>query len=537
MQGNNQRNPRDIFFGLDNRERLLKGALTFSKAITRTMGPRSGIVIMDRMAGMLATKDGVTVARELTLKDPVENMGCSVLKEACINVNDEAGDGTTTTACLSTAILKEGHSLVVAGFEPMEMVKGLNQGAELVKEYLYSISADVDNKKSLQRVAMISSNHDKEIADTISEACLAVGKNGTVVIEDGQGLGLELDLKDGMEIDRGAVSTHFLDQQVTREISNPLVAVIPKVLTTASDVISMLEVSSQWPDNDLLVICMGIEGEALKTMLVNHTKAIVKSCGVKAHGFGHRQRDYLEDIAVFGGADVVDTTMGYDLSDFQAEWFGTFKKAYISDKKSVFMPIEEVDESLQDRVVALKSELDNCKHEYDRDKLQERIAKLQGGFAIVRVGGHSEQGIKERRARIEDTLGAVQSALREGVVPGGGTAYYSASDLLNAYAQKFEGPTKQGMMLLVRALRAPMFQLAKNSETVGEVVALRINQARDLEDDEDVRDWIGWDAITNEVRDLASGKMVIDPLTVSVSALMNSVSVSGLLLTCEASIV
>ena len=533
MQGN----PRDIFFGLENRKRLLKGAMIFSKTITRTMGPKSGIVIMDRMAGLLATKDGVTVAREITLKDPVMNMGCQVLREACINVNDEAGDGTTTTACLATAILMEGHSLVVAGFEPMEMVRGLNKGAEFVREYLYSISADVDNKKSLQRVAMISSNHDKEIADTISEACLAVGKNGTVVIEDGHGLGLELDLTDGMEIDRGAVSSHFLDGLITREINNPLVAVIPKVLTRVSDVTSMLEVSSQWPDNDLLVICMGIEGEALKTMLVNHTKAIVKSCGVKAHGFGHRQTAYLEDMAVFSGSDIIDTTMGYDLSDFQAEWFGTFKKAYISDKKSVFMPIEEVGDQLQNRVLALKAELGGCKSEYDTDKLQERIAKLQGGFAVVRVGGYSEQGIKERRARIEDTLGAVQSALREGVVPGGGTAYYSASDLLNEYAQQFEGDTKQGLLILVRALKAPLFQLSINSGTVGEVVALRISQARELEEDEDVRDWIGWDALTNEIRDLASGQMIIDPLTVSVSALMNSVSVSGVLLTCEASIV
>lgn len=532
-----QRNPKDIYFGLENREKLLKGAITFAKTITKTMGPRSGIVIMNRMAGLLATKDGVTVARELTLKDKVENMGCSVLKEACINVNDEAGDGTTTTACLSTAILKEGHSLVVAGYEPMEMVRGLNVGAEFVKQYLYSISADVENKKSLQRVAMISSNHDREIADTISEACLAVGKSGTVVIEDGQGMGLELILKDGMEIDRGAVSTHFLDGKITREIQNPLVAVIPKVLTTATDVVSMMEVSSQWPDNDLLVICMGIEGEALKTMLVNHTKAIVKSCGVKAHGFGHRQKDYLEDMAVFSGADVIDTTMGYNLSDFQAEWFGTFRKAYISDKKSVFMPIDEVGDHLQNRVNSLKNELEVCTHEYDRDKLQERIAKLQGGFAIVRVGGFSENEIKERRARIEDTLGAVQSALREGVVPGGGTAYYSASKLLKEYANGFEGARKQGMLLLARALLAPMYQLAKNSETVGEVISYKIEEKRSLEQDEDVRDWIGWDALTNEIRDLASGNMVIDPLTVSVSALMNSVSVSGSLLTCEASIV
>jgi chaperonin GroEL len=536
MQGNKP-NPRDIYFGFDNRDRLLKGALTFSKAITKTMGPRSGIVIMDRMAGLLATKDGVTVARELQLKDPVENMGCSVLKEACINVNDEAGDGTTTTACLSTAILKEGHSLVVAGYEPMEMVRGLNQGAEFVREYLRSISADVSNKKTLQRVAMISSNHDKEIADTIAEACLAVGKNGTVVIEDGQGLGLELILKDGMEIDRGAVSTHFLDGQVTKEIANPLVAVIPKVLTNASDVVSMLECSSQWPDNDLLVICQGIEGEALKTMLVNHTKAIVKSCGVKAHGFGHRQRDYLEDIAVFSGADLIDNEQGFNLNDFQGEWFGTFRKAYISDKKSVFMPIEEIGDHLQHRVENLKGQLGSCKHEYDRDKLQERIAKLQGGFAIVRVGGFSENGIKERRARIEDTLGAVQSALKEGVVPGGGTAYYSASKLLTEYAEQFTGVRKMGMILLARALKAPMSQLASNSETSGEVVGYRIDQARSQESDEDVRDWIGWDAITGDVRDLASGDMVIDPLTVSVSALMNSVSVSGLLLTCEASIV
>ena len=528
---------KDLYFGLENREKLLKGALTFSKTVTKTMGPRSGIIILNRMSGLLATKDGVTVAREINLKDPVENMGCSVLREACIKVNDEAGDGTTTTACLSTAIVKEGHKLIVSGYEPMELVRGLRQGAEVVREYLYSISADVDNKKTLKRVAMIASNHDKEIADTLSEACLAVGKNGTVVIEDGNGFGLELVLKDGMEIDRGSVSTHLLDGQLTREMKNPLVAVIPKVISDAQDIVSVLEVSSQWPDNDLLIVCMGIEGEALRTMVVNHTKAIVKSCGIKAHGFGHRQRDYLEDIAYFCGAEVVDPAMGFNLKDFQADWFGTFRKAYISEKKSVFMPVDEVSDALQIRISNLKAELENCTHEYEIDKIQERIAKLQGGFAIVRVGGTSEHAIRERRARIEDTLGAVQSALREGVVPGGGTAYYSATKVLEEYAKGFEGSRKQGMNLLIRALKAPLFQLAKNSETVGEIVCFKIDQARDLEEDEDVCEWIGWDAITNEIRDLAVGNMVIDPLTVSVSALMNSVSVAGTLLTCEVSIV
>ena len=487
------------------------------------------------MAGLLTTKDGGTVAREITLKDPVENMGCAILREACIKVNDEAGDGTTTTACLSTAIVREGHKLVVSGYDPMVLTKGIKKGAEIACDYISSISASVDNKQTLQRVAMIASNHDAEIADTLSEACLAVGKNGTVVVEDGNGLNLELEFKEGMEIDRGAVSKYFLGDKLKKTILNPLVAVIPKVLSSHKEIVSVLEVSSQWPDNDLLIICMGVEGEALKTLLVNHTRSIVKSCAVKAHGFGHRQKDYLEDIAIFCGGDVVDPSMGYNLQDFNAEWFGTFRKAIVGEKKSVFMPVEEASELIQGRVSQLKADLEASTHEYERDKLQERIAKLQGGFAIVRVGGTTESVIKERRARIEDTLGAVQSALKEGVVPGGGTAMYSAALFLEQVAKNEVGEIKQGMLILANALKAPIYQLAKNSQVNGEVVTMKIDMKREGADEE-VADWIGWDAITNEIRDLADGDMVIDPLIVALSAVNNSVSVACSLLTVEASI-
>lgn len=528
---------KNIYFGAENRNKLLKGAFVFSKTILKTMGPRSGLILMDRMGGFLATKDGVSVAREIHLKDAVENMGCAILREACINVNDEAGDGTTTTACLSHAILKYGNELITSGYEPMELVRGLNIGAKFVARYLEDLSADVGGKETLKMVAMVSSNHDEEIADKISEVCIAVGKNGTVVVEDGHGLGLELILKDGMEIERGAVSDHFLDGKIKKEIENPLVAVIPKVLTSQREVVSILECSSQWPDHDLLIICMGIEGEALKTMLVNHTQDIIKSCGIKAHGFGARQKDYLEDIAIFSGADVVDADMGYDLYDFQPEWFGTFRKVHVSMKQSVFIPVEEVSELVQKRVAYLKAQLPKCVHEYDRDKIQERMGKLQGGFGVVKVGGFSEHAIKERRARIEDTLGAVQSALKEGVLPGGGTAYYSASKLLEKYAQEFEGEIKQGMLLLVKALKEPLSQLASNSETNGEVVAMKIDMERAKFDNEEDREWVGWDAITGEIRDLGTGDMILDPLIVSRSALMNSVSVSGTLLTVECAIV
>ena len=526
---------KDIFFGEDNRKKLLNGALTFSKVVTKTMGPKSGTVMMQRMAGLLSTKDGVTVAREIHLKNSVENMGCAILREACIKVNDEAGDGTTTTACLAAAIVKEGHKLIMAGVDPMMLVKGIKNGAEFVRDVLIENSADVSTKDVLTRVAMISSNNDREVAETLSEACLAVGKNGTVVIEDGNGLNIELEFKDGMEIERGAASSYFLSENETdRIVEGPLVAIIPAVLSKAHQVQSMMEVSSQWPDNDLLVVCYGLEGEALQMMVMNHTKGIVKSCVVKSHGFGHRRKDYLGDIAALAGCEVLEADMGFNLEDFDADWFGSFRQATIGSKKTVFMAYDEASSSIKNRITELKRELESCAQEYSIDKLQERIAKLQGGFCIVRVGGTTESVIRERRARIEDTLGAVQSALRNGVVSGGGSAYLNASQKLEIALVEEEGAIRQGMQVLAKALQSPIRQLALNSQQDGGVVVVKIKEHRASEE---YSDWVGWDALTNEIRDLASNPMVIDPLDVALSALEASVSVATLLLTVEASIV
>lgn len=508
--------------GLEARTKLLAGAKLLVKTVAVTYGPLGRTTLLDRMAGLLATKDGVTVAREVVLPDPVMNLGAQIIKQSCLLVNDQVGDGTTTAAIIAGSLLEQGHKLIAAGHDPTQLVRDIREATGLATDAVLELAMPVETQAELERVALVASNGDKEVARNLAEACMAVGKDGTISIEDGHSVGIELEFKDGMEIDKGAVSSGFLRGHETgREMEGPLVAVIGAPLREACDVQHLLEESSQWPNNDLLLFAESVDGQALTTMLVNDAKEVVKSTACNVPGFGDKKQDYLRDLAALSGATFVDPAAGMNFSKgFDADWFGSFRKAVIKQKAAVLIGYPEAQDTIKERIAELRQELEQTSSDYNRDRLAERIAKLAGGLCIMKIGGFSEAALKERRARVEDALGSVQSALTHGVVPGGGIAYLAASEVI-----------PQGS-LLAEALRAPLIQLADNAGLEGRVVLRQVQQAREGDD----FGWVGLDLRQGQIRDLASEPTIVDPVPVVLSVIDAAVSVATTLLTVEISI-
>lgn len=526
-----QRNPKQVVIGLPARKSLLSGALCLADTVAVTYGPHGRTVMLDRMAGLLTTKDGVTVAREIGLEDAIEDAGCKILREACIKVNDEAGDGTTTTAVLAAAILREGHRLIVAGHDPNQIVRGIRKAAEAVSELVESIAVPVKGEELLRQVAMVSCNGDEEVANALTEACMAVGKDGTVVIEPSERREITLVFKEGVEYPSGPSSPSFIGTDTERTMEDPLVAVIVGVLSSALDVIPVLEEASQFPRNELILIADSIEAEALATISMNDRQGVVRCVPFGGSGLGLQRRGPMEDIAALAGATLADKSVGNDHRAFSSEWFGSFRHAAITASKAVFTAHEEAHDGVQARIEKLKDEMASSVHEYDRDKLRERIAKLQGGMCILKVGGDTEAEIKERRARIEDALGAVQSALRHGVVPGGGSAYLWASTF-DSVCDELDGDERVGGKVLLRALEAPLHRLASNAFKKADAVVENVTDLMLTNN----QPWAGWDGRQDVYRSFREDPMVIDPVLVTTSALRAAVSVASTLLTVEASI-
>jgi len=486
---------------------------------------------MDRMAGLLTTKDGVTVARELEDEDRLQNMGTQILKTACIKVNDQVGDGTTTTAVMAAEMLRLGHKQIAAGRDPMQVARGMTKARDVVVELLEEEALPITSLEDLERVAMLSSNGDEPVAKAMAKACMAVGKDGTISIRDGVSVGVELELKEGMELDKGAVSSSFLDPETReREFDGPLVAVINRQLSAIIDVQDMLEVASQWRPRELLVFSLGVDGEALSTMLMNDSQGTVKSCAVVCPGFGHHKADYLMDLAALTGADFVDREAGYDHREWNPEWFGALRSAKVTSSSTQVEAYDEASETIEEQATRLRGQMDSVASEYDRDLLKERLAKLTGGLAIMKVGDFTESALKERRARVEDALGSVQASLRGGVLPGGGCSY------VRVYVE-MEPPADMtpdalcGWEIVREGLLKPTITLADNAgmEGVSEVqqliAVLRENDAS-----------IGLDVTTREKRDLLGEPQILDPVPVAVSAMKAAVSVASTLLTVEAAI-
>jgi len=524
---------KTVDFNIVARKKLLKGAQTLARVTAVTYGPKGRTVMMDRAAGLMSTKDGVTVAREVVLEDHVENMGAQTLKEACIKVNDQVGDGTTTVAILAAVLLEECHRMVIAGYDPMKLAEGVKAAAVRACEIVDDMAIRVENQKELERVAYVASNGDEEVSKALSEACMAVGKDGTISIEDGQGIDIKLIYKDGMEIPKGTVSLGFLREHggIERTIEGPLVAVIGSRLAAIEDVQALLEEASQWKDHPLIVFAESIEGAALTTMLMNDAQKVVHSIAVPAPGFGPKRMDHLKDLAAISGATFIDPAAGFDIhKGFDPDWFGGLRKATIGTKTSTLIAHDEAREVIAERIEELKREGAYLDSDYDRDQMSERIARLAGGLCIMQVGGPTEMALKERRARVEDALGSVRSALEGGVVPGAGSVYLAVAEYFPRENDDTEA--NYGWRVLSKALLAPLRQLANNAGHDGNSIVHQLLELRCSEDTE----WLGWDVMEERFRDLGEDPPIIDPAGVAKSVITAAASVTATLLTAEVSI-
>jgi chaperonin GroEL len=518
---------RQIATGTPARKRILEGALRLAQTTTITYGPHGRTCILDRNPELLTTRDGVTVARAIDLLDPVQNLGAQFLKEACIKVNNEVGDGTTTVAILTAEMLKRGHKIITAGIDPNQIVRGMNAARDQAISVIEDLAVSIETQKDIERVAMLASNGDTEVAQNMAEACMAVGKDGTVTIEDGQGIEVSLEFKEGMDLDRGPASMSFLKGDVERTLEGPLVAVINFTLQTLEDIQDLLEVASQWPQRELLVIAQDVKGVALATMIENDKQGIVRSVAVLAPGFTSRKADYLQDIAALSGATFVDPVAGYDIRTWDANWFGAFRKVLIKHNTVVLTSYDEARETLAQRILELKAQERHCVSDYDRDRLQERLGKLSGGMAVLRIGAATEAEMKERRARVEDALAAVKASLKDGVVPGAGLTYLRAAKGLGNCTGCDEGFTA-GWNLVRDALSKPAEILATNGGHSGAAVLDLLQSSSE--------DWWGWDTLQGRCRDLIEDPPIIDPTAVALSVLRAAVSVASTLLTVEVSI-
>jgi len=514
---------KDIRHGIDARKPILEGALTLARAVSITYGPHGRTALLDRFAGLLPTKDGVTVAREVQLEGP-QALGADILKNACITLNDKCGDGTTTAAIVTATILRAGQKLVVAGAEPRDIIKELEAARDSAIEAIRELSVSAENQQDLEHVARISSNGDEEIARCLAEGAMAVGRDGTISIEDGYGIDTVLEFKDGFECEARLASPYFQDPSGGIKVEGALVAVINKPLEQVEDIVPIMEEASQWPDNPLLIFAHSFSGLVLSIIGMNLKASKVTAYPVLAPGVHVQKPEYLKDIAALAGATFIDSAAGQSVRSWEPGWFGAFRRATIGMKKSLFEGYDERDKQVarNNRLRELDAQERITTSEYDLDRIKERKAKLSDGFVILRVGGITESAMKERRARVEDAFGAVKAALREGLVPGGGVVYLRAAERLSEAAQGTGGA------ILREALRAPFFLLASNRGENPHDVMHRIGEQK--------TQWTGWDAMGRTVRDLSQAPKIVDPTAVAVAVLRTAVSVASTLLTVECSI-
>ena len=496
------------------RDKLVSGARALSAVVGKTYGPKGKTVIVERpMGAILATKDGVSVAREVDLEDPYANAAVQVIKQAALKVNDEAGDGTTTTVILSSALLEEGHKLIAAGNDPMQLGIQITETANRISDWLLKNAKKVTTQVELEQLALVSSNGDEEIARLLAEAVMSVGDDGTILIEDSKGVDTTLSFREGYDLDRGPCHEQFMAGQTTRVVDNPLVCVVGKTLSTIDDIAPILEASSQWPGSPVVIFAHSIEGLALKTMLMNDKEGVVKSIGVFAPGIGDNREKYLQDVAAATLSTYIDPTF-MKLKDWDDTWLGVAKQIVFSGRKTTIVSVEDATEALYARAEEVKRE--PVVSEYDTDRIKERVARLTGGLAVLAVGGYSEAALKERRARIEDSLGALRSALSTGILPGGLTSlikYPYGSTLSDRIWSKAVGLAYNLLLSNGGVEGAPLREV---------VVDLPL--------------WEGYDLKQSCIRDLSVNPLVAEPLRVLQQSVLRSASVASLLLSVEVGI-
>lgn len=523
---NNEKKPISVHFGDAARTGLLQGATLASKAISATFGPQGGIVILEKSTGHIApTSDGVTVAREVRPGGGLTSMGAAMVREACLKVEEIAGDGTTTTAVMVEAGIAKGVKLVTAGHCPQEIKRQIDEARAVAVEVLQEMAQPVTTEDMIKRVALIASNGDADVAGALAKGCMIAGTNGTVSIEDGVSTEIEIETKEGLELKSGFVSESFANGKMEVVLESPLVAIVNEGLQTVEDVQAVMEEASQWPNNHLLIFAPFIEGQAKSTMVMNHTKGIVQSCAVNVPGMHNWKMQYMKDIAAVSGATVVDKDAGMThKGTFDATWFGSVKQAIISKEKTVLEAFEEADDTITERVTELKNLIDGSTSDYDRDRYRENMAALDGGLVLIRVGGVTESEMKERRGRIEDALGAVRGALEDGIIPGAGNGLLIAAQIIE---QESEG--RAGWEIVADMLRAPFYTLAEKGDTHGQVAEFQTSQVNMWE-------YEGWDPVLGQTRNLLQEPSIVDSARMATASITAAASVAGTMLTAEAAL-
>jgi len=520
---------KDVKFGREAREGILRGVDILANAVKVTLGPKGRNVVIDKSFGApRITKDGVTVAKEIELKDKYENMGAQMLREVASKANDSAGDGTTTATVLAQAIVNEGMKSVAAGMNPMDLKRGIDLAVNTVVENLKSRSKDVSDSSEIAQVGIISANGDREVGEKIAEAMDKVGKEGVITVEEAKGLEFELDVVEGMQFDRGYLSPYFITNpdKMTVELDNPYILIHEKKLSNLQSMLPILEAVVQ-SGRPLLIIAEDIEGEALATLVVNKLRGGLKVAAVKAPGFGDRRKAMLQDIAILTKGEMISEDLGIKLENVTVGMLGQAKKVSIDKDNTTIVDGAGSADDIKARVAEIRTQIDNTTSDYDREKLQERLAKLAGGVAVIKVGGATEVEVKERKDRVDDALHATRAAVEEGIVPGGGTALLYATKALEGLKGANEDQTR-GIDIIRRAITAPIKQIAQNAGHDGAVVAGNLLREND--------ETQGFNAATDTYENLVKAG-VIDPTKVVRTALQDAASVAGLLITTEAAIV
>lgn len=513
-------------YGDQARKALEAGVDVLANTVKITLGPKGRNVVLDKSYGTpLITNDGVTIAKEIQVEDPFENMGAQIIREVSTKTNDIAGDGTTTAAVLAQAIVKEGLKNVAAGANPMVLKKGIQFATEAAVDELKKISKEVEDKTAIAQVASISAS-DESVGQLISEAMEKVGKDGVITIEEGKAMHTELTVVEGMQFDRGYVSPYLVTntEKMEAELDNPVILITDKKIGNVQEILPVLE---QVLKNGLklLIISDDIEGEALTTIIVNKLKGVFNCVAVKAPGFGDRRKAYLEDIAILTGGTYVASDLGYDLKSVTLDMLGTAKSVKVGKETTTIIGGAGDPDAIKARVAAIRTQIAETTSDYDREKLQERVAKLAGGVAVIGVGAATEVEMKERKMRIEDALAATRAAVEEGIVPGGGIALLSVIPAVKKACKNLEGDVKTGANIVISALEAPIRQIAQNAGVDGGVVAATITAKN--------KPNFGYDAAKNVYCDMIKAG-ILDPTKVTRSALQNAASVAATLLTTEA---
>ncbi len=512
-------------YGEEARRSLEKGVDTLADAVKITLGPKGRNVVLDKKFGApLITNDGVTIAKEIELEDAFENMGAQLVKEVSVKTNDVAGDGTTTAALLAQTIIREGMKNIAAGANPMVLKKGIAKATEYTVEELKKISKPIESKTAIAQVASVSAG-DEEIGTLLSDAFEKVGKDGVITIDESKTMKTELSVVEGMQFDRGYASPYMMTNpdKMDAVLEDPLILITDKKISVFQDLLPVLEQVVK-SGRGLFIIAEEVEGEALTALVLNKLKGAIKCVAVKAPGYGDRRKAMLEDIAILTGATVISSDLGYEIKDATLDMLGSAKMIQV-DKDNTTIVDGAGDPSLiKQRVAAIQHQIAESTSDYDKEKLQERLAKLSGGVAVVRVGAATEVEMKERKLRIEDALAATRAAVEEGIVPGGGIALLSISDKVTAYANTFSGDEKTGALIIAKALTAPIKQIAENAGVDGGVIVDNVLRAKKAN--------FGYDALKNEFCDMVE-KGILDPTKVTRSALQNAASVSSTLLTTE----